>query len=491
MATLADNKRDFLLGQGIANGDLARMEKTYYQGLSGLANPESYSLVDHKRAFFKTFLGLSDAVAGVLSISALEALYLNSKLMFEPNVVPDPSFEGSISWSGLTNCTVSHSTDYSSKGPQSLKVTSTATANMSCISVIDTFSSTIKAKAYSVQPDEVWVASAWVRTQLASRSAWVALAWYKADGSWISSDGASAQAVPVGTFTKFTHTSVAPALASYMIIVVSLATPASIGEVFYVEESAAYRVPIPSNPYSLNQEWNKFYSLVNAIKSPGNPYAWFDARFPSGFNVALPADNAALSQWNDLSGNGYHAVQGTGGQQPQFKRTAGLGVGKCIQFDGVDDQLVFNSPAINTPFTVYAVFQVLSAGVTESIYGGNPADNNGTSIFTTSGPAPYIRLWAGPAGSAGESQTLTQTTPVVFTGAWGTTSAIAYVNGIQGTTIVETVGVAGTISYIGSENTAWGNANIYALVIYNQAHNDATRQSIERALGAVFGIAVA
>lgn len=49
------------------------------------------------------------------------------------------------------------------------------------------------------------------------------------------------------------------------------------------------------------------------------PALWLDARFPNGFGGSIPADGTALSQWNDLSGNGRHATQGTGANQPLFR----------------------------------------------------------------------------------------------------------------------------------------------------------------------------
>lgn len=54
-------------------------------------------------------------------------------------------------------------------------------------------------------------------------------------------------------------------------------------------------------------------------RSLGNLAAWYDARYPAGFGGALPADGTALAQWNDLSGNGRHATQGTGSFQPLFR----------------------------------------------------------------------------------------------------------------------------------------------------------------------------
>lgn len=61
---------------------------------------------------------------------------------------------------------------------------------------------------------------------------------------------------------------------------------------------------------------------ASALQLPltmGNLAVWYDARYPAGFGGALPADGTALAQWNDLSGNGRHATQGTGSKQPLFR----------------------------------------------------------------------------------------------------------------------------------------------------------------------------
>lgn len=49
----------------------------YYSARSGLTPVASYTLIDHKRAFFKSQLGLNDIVAGALSISDLERKFLD------------------------------------------------------------------------------------------------------------------------------------------------------------------------------------------------------------------------------------------------------------------------------------------------------------------------------------------------------------------------------------------------------------------------------
>lgn len=322
MATLADNKRDFLLGQGIANGDLARMEKTYYEGLSGLSNPESYSIIDHKRAFFKTFLGLDNASAGVLSISDLERQYLSAP-------VNEP-----------------------------------------------------------------------------------------------------------------------------------LATA-----------------------------WNDFYSLHTAIKAPGTPLVWFDSRYPLGFDVALPAADAQISQWNDLSGNTRHAAQGTPGLRPLFKRPGHLDI-PGVRFDGTDDTLTFTLPETANPFTVYVVARPTNGTATGVFFLGK--NNAFGGAFYTVASSPFLRMWGGTLEVAPTAVLTSATDSILVTGIWNDSSTTVFMKGVQGSTVNDSTGVLGATSQLGAENTSnYYPGDLYSILVYAGAHNTATRQSIERALGAVYGIGVA
>jgi hypothetical protein len=82
-------------------------------------------------------------------------------------------------------------------------------------------------------------------------------------------------------------------------------------------------------------------------------WAWFDAMYVNGFGAALPADAAAISQWNDLSGNGRHAVQATGGNQPLFRLTGGPNNFPSVNFvDNTDTMQIATAGAKARPITV-------------------------------------------------------------------------------------------------------------------------------------------
>src|SRR6267378_7990086 len=87
-------------------------------------------------------------------------------------------------------------------------------------------------------------------------------------------------------------------------------------------------------------------------------WAWFDAQYPNGFGAALPADAAAMSQWNDLSGNGRHLVQGTGANQPLFRLTGGPDNLPSVNFvDNTDTMQIATAGVRARPITVVGVIK--------------------------------------------------------------------------------------------------------------------------------------
>lgn len=63
--------------------------------------------------------------------------------------------------------------------------------------------------------------------------------------------------------------------------------------------------------------------------------AWQHAK-----NITL-ADGAAVSQWDDSSGNAHHATQATGANQPTFRADAASTGYPAVQFDGTADFLSY------------------------------------------------------------------------------------------------------------------------------------------------------
>jgi hypothetical protein len=87
-------------------------------------------------------------------------------------------------------------------------------------------------------------------------------------------------------------------------------------------------------------------------------WAWFDATYVNGFGQAQPAADAAIAQWNDLSGNGRHLVQATGANQPLFRLTGGPDNRPSINFvDNTDTMQIATAGAKARPITVVGVIK--------------------------------------------------------------------------------------------------------------------------------------
>lgn len=87
-------------------------------------------------------------------------------------------------------------------------------------------------------------------------------------------------------------------------------------------------------------------------------FAWFDANFVNGFDGAAPAADAAIGQWNDLSGNARHLVQGTGANQPLFRLTGGPDNRPSVNFvDSTDTMNLANAAVTPRPITIVAVIK--------------------------------------------------------------------------------------------------------------------------------------
>ena len=84
-------------------------------------------------------------------------------------------------------------------------------------------------------------------------------------------------------------------------------------------------------------------------------FAWYSADYANGFGQALPANGAAMAQWNDLTPNGRHLVQGTGANQPTFQTNV-LAGSPVVRFNDATDTMqvaVAGTPA--RPHTVMCV----------------------------------------------------------------------------------------------------------------------------------------
>lgn len=106
-----------------------------------------------------------------------------------------------------------------------------------------------------------------------------------------------------------------------------------------------------------------------------NPEAWFRGDAITGL-----ADTNPVSSWIDSSGNGNHAVQATGLDQPLYRTNIVNGL-PVVRFDGVSDFLESPYSASDDPNTIhqtiFTVFRTNNAGTIQMIVWQGSGSANG------------------------------------------------------------------------------------------------------------------
>jgi hypothetical protein len=104
---------------------------------------------------------------------------------------------------------------------------------------------------------------------------------------------------------------------------------------------------------------------------------WLDAADAS----TITQSGGTVSQWNDKSGRGNHAINATTASQPTYQAT-GFNSRPALSFDNTDDFLGISSPVATSAEDYFyaSVFQMRSgSGSWRMIMGGRPNFNNGNS----------------------------------------------------------------------------------------------------------------
>ena len=115
---------------------------------------------------------------------------------------------------------------------------------------------------------------------------------------------------------------------------------------------------------------------------------WLDGRELLASNFAL-GSGVAVASWLDKSGNANHASQGTAANQPIYDN-----VKRLVQFDGINDQLVFTNPAVfNGDYTVIISIEASTPrpAAIEILFSHSVTGNFNNSTYTSAEPNGDIR----------------------------------------------------------------------------------------------------
>jgi hypothetical protein len=229
----------------------------------------------------------------------------------------------------------------------------------------------------------------------------------------------------------------------------------------------------------------------------GGLYAWYDATDPAG-NGTQPADNSSVSSWSDKSGTSKTITQGSGANQPTYKRNILNGL-PVVRFNGSSTQLLNSSVASLT-----SNCSIFFAGTinSNSPFGGtiieisNGAVNTGTLLFIDGDPLTtmYFRVVNGVTlYTCNYSISLPVNT--VIEGSNNNSNVFIYSNNTQqdsqagaaiNTTSYLTVGaLSGRIAGY------FLNADVGEIIVYKSLLPTGQRNSVARYLGNKWGISVA
>ncbi|TDW96244.1 T9SS type A sorting domain-containing protein [Dinghuibacter silviterrae] len=246
-----------------------------------------------------------------------------------------------------------------------------------------------------------------------------------------------------------------------------------------------------------------------------NLILWLNASKSSSITMS----SNQVSQWNDLSGNGYNFTQGTSGNQPVYSATAGNGNRPAVTFTSTSSQYL-STPTLpaSLSFTKgLSTFTMATYNAPQTPQGwqrifdfGNGQQNNNfmTGRYGSTNQV-YAEGWNGGTGD----QTWTTTTPIVngtanmfetvqAAGAASTTTAVTFY--IAGTSQASS-GAAGSVTYIpksiarasnfiGRSNWNVDNyfsGNISELIILDTAVSTTEQIILENYMWAGWGKAVA
>jgi hypothetical protein len=239
----------------------------------------------------------------------------------------------------------------------------------------------------------------------------------------------------------------------------------------------------------------------------------FNPKSISGLKVWLDVSNyasltfngSAVSQINDLSGNGFHATQSTGSLQPLYQAT-GFNGRPCVAFNGSQTQKLvtgatianyINTPTTNPQFTLIASWYQATTANAGAIAWGSDLQSNGRVFFNTFYGGATMYFDVANASGGRMSATLTQsnyTSPIIHTAyRHGANMAVRRNGAVDANKTTASGNFATTTAKLslGSGDGTGGASYLSELLVYSAALSASDITAVERYLGAKWGVTVA
>jgi hypothetical protein len=131
-------------------------------------------------------------------------------------------------------------------------------------------------------------------------------------------------------------------------------------------------------------------SSAAAVTDPtsiANLKLWFDGSDSSSMIVS----SGSVSQWNDKSGSGFNATQGTGANRPTLVTNV-LNGKSVVRFDGSDDYLSFGTSQVfndTLGYTVITVFKCTATGFAKTLFEANAGNSRWLRYDVAIGDTTY------------------------------------------------------------------------------------------------------
>lgn len=214
---------------------------------------------------------------------------------------------------------------------------------------------------------------------------------------------------------------------------------------------------------------------------------WFDAN-----DTATITQVAGLvSQWDDKSGNSYHATQAVGANQP-LTGSRTINSKNVIKFDGVSENMGVGAGAYGISNGNNTLFVVFAKDGAADQYARPFTGNSGTFRYgayadtTLSGVGFINCINTNQPTDAWTSDT----NPLCFAGTRSGTSLSAYVNG--GTPTTNANGTSNTLSSLviggGAVSFAFMNGVVAEIIAYNSVLSTTDMNRVGQYLAAKWGI---
>lgn len=229
---------------------------------------------------------------------------------------------------------------------------------------------------------------------------------------------------------------------------------------------------------------------------------WLDGS-DSG-SVTLNGSN--VSQWNDKSGGGRHATQGTSGSQPAYS-SASLNNRATLSFDGTSDDVAGSLSYTLTSQTVIVVARLTAASGAGASY--QRLYTQGMTSYTTAGSQDYdlsghfipllrnvnqASIGSFADGGVRGSLTVTQNEWFIACSRHTGSQIQNSLNNGSAQTYSHTLNRSFQRYRVGNDlaqfQTGWWTGGVGEVVVYDRSISDTERNNLIRALGTKWGISV-